>query len=102
MIPDPRPYASMHAALRAQQRLRRVVTRTEWMAAVLLITERDARLVQTHPGGAETWAVRLGRDLVEVIWNPWQGTIVTLATLPMPWQCRPPRDRRDWRHGDPA
>lgn len=102
MTDAPRPYATLHAAERARQRLGRVVTRTEWMGAVLLITERAARLVIERPSGCEQWSVRIGRDEVEVIWDPKEGVIVTLATIPMPWQRKPARDRRDWRHGDDA
>lgn len=102
MTDDPRPYATLHSAERARQRLGRVVTRTEWMAAVLLITERAARLVMERPDGSEQWAVRIGLDIVEVIWKPEDAIIVTLATISRPWQRKPARDRRDWRRGDDA
>lgn len=99
---DPRPYASLHAAERARQRLGRDVTRTEWMGAVLLITERAARLIMERADGSEQWAVHIGTDLVEVIWMPMDGIIITVCMPVVPKHNRAPRDRRDWRHGDPA
>lgn len=75
----PIPHVTNHAQERAAMRLGRLLTRGEWNAVLLAITERRAVLLScSERDGSEIWLAPVGTISLRLVWKPAQAVIVTI------------------------
>lgn len=74
------PGVTHHARQRMAERHGRDLTPAEWLALVCDILDGRAVLLRAMPpnGSGEIWAVRMGDMALRVVWQPLDGSVVSV------------------------